>query len=45
MEMATGKPPFYSSSLKELISKIITDEIKPVDGFTVEFNDLLMKML
>jgi serine/threonine-protein kinase ULK4 len=45
MEMATGKPPFYSSSLKELISKIMTEEIKPVDGFTVEFNDLLMKLL
>lgn len=45
MEMATGKPAFYSNSLKELISKITSDEIRPVEGFTVEFNDLLMKLL
>ena len=45
LEMATGKPPFYTSSLKELIQKIIVDEVKPVDGYSVEFNDLIKKML
>jgi serine/threonine-protein kinase ULK4 len=45
MEMASGKPPFYSNSLKDLIQKITTEEIRPIEGFTVEFNDLLMKLL
>jgi len=27
MEMATGIPPFYSNSLKELIKKIMVEEV------------------
>ena len=45
MEMATGKPPFYTNSLKELIQKIVVQEVQPVSGFSSEFNDLVQKML
>lgn len=44
-EMATGKPPFAASSLQELIQEIQECPLKPVDGFSVMFNDLLSRLL
>jgi serine/threonine protein kinase len=43
--MATGKPPFYTASLKDLIQKIVTEDIPVVSGFSAEFNDLVRKLL
>lgn len=45
IEMATGKPPFYSNSLKELISQIIVEEVPVVSHFSDNFNDFVQKML
>ena len=44
-ELATGKPPFSTNSLKELINMIIEFDFPKVDGFSAEFNDLLRKLL
>jgi serine/threonine protein kinase len=43
--MATGKPPFYTNSLKELIQKIVVQDVPVVEGFSKEFNDIVQKML
>lgn len=41
-EMATGKPPFAATGLKELISQICeSTEFPRVEGFSPAFNDLL----
>ena len=45
IEMATGKPPFYSNSLQELIQQIVNLDIKPVPNFSNEFNDLIRIIL
>ena len=45
IEMATGKPPFYTNSLKELISQIMVEEVPVVSHFSDNFNDLLRRML
>ena len=44
-ELATGKPPFCTSSLKDLITLIVESEFPKVDGYSPEFNDLLKKCL
>ena len=44
-EMATGKPPFCSSSLKTLIQMIIENDTPAVENFTPAFNDLIAKLL
>lgn len=48
-EMAAGKPPFASDSLKDLINMIVEGEAPlPIEGGVVmsgEFVDLLRKML
>lgn len=44
-ELATGKPPFCTNSLKDLLTMIQRDNISPVDGFSKEFNDLISKLL
>jgi serine/threonine protein kinase len=44
-ELATGKPPFFSSSLKDLIQMIVSMDVPKVDGFSREFNDFLLKLL
>jgi len=44
-ELATGKPPFCSSSLKNLIKMILEAETPRVAGFSAEFNDLISKLL
>ena len=46
-ELATGKPPFSASGLKELISEILFLEAKvqKVEGFSASFHDLLSKLL
>lgn len=40
-ELATGKPPFSAGGLKELIGEILESELKKVEGFSDEFQDLL----
>lgn len=44
-ELATGKPPFSTSSLKDLIQMILESDFTKVDGFSPHFNDLLRKLL
>jgi serine/threonine-protein kinase ULK4 len=44
-ELATGKPPFSTNSLKDLITMILESDFPRVEGFTREFNDLLFKLL
>jgi len=44
-EMATGKPPFSTSSLKDLITLIVTGEVPRIDSFSSEFNDLIKRLL
>ena len=46
-ELATGRPPFFSNSLKDLITMIVEgSEIPlPVEGASPDFNDLLARML
>lgn len=45
IEMATGKPPFYTQSLQELIQQIVVKDVPVVNGFSDQFNDLISKML
>jgi len=48
-ELAAGKPPFSSNSLKELITQIVDGEaplpISTEFTYSREFNDLLKKLL
>lgn len=44
-EMATGKPPFCTNSLKDLITLIVSAEVPKVDGFSQDFNDLIKRLL
>ena len=44
-EMATGKPPFSTNSLKDLIQMIVQQDFSKVDGYSSEFNDLLKRLL
>jgi serine/threonine-protein kinase ULK4 len=44
-ELATGKPPFCTNSLKDLITMILEANHPKVEGFSDEFNDLLNKLL
>ncbi len=44
-EMATGKPPFVSASLNELIGLILNSDTPKVEKFSSEFNDLLAGLL
>ena len=44
-ELATGKPPFCTSSLKDLITMIIEQDFIKVTEFSREFNDLITKLL
>jgi len=44
-EMATGKPPFVSASLNELVGLILNSETPRVEKFSPEFNDLLAGLL
>ena len=44
-ELATGKPPFFSSVLNELIEQI-TEEPTPIDNsFSIEFSNLIQGLL
>ena len=40
-EMATGKPPFYTNSLKGLIQIIQEQEVPQIPNFSADFNDLI----
>lgn len=44
-ELATGKPPFSATGLKELITQICESETPKVEGFSPAFNDLLARLL
>lgn len=44
-ELATGKPPFYTSSLKDLVNMIQDNPTPTIPEFSDEFNDLLCKLL
>lgn len=41
IEMATGKPPFYTNSLQDLIKQIVVQEVPVIPKFSEEFNDLI----
>jgi len=40
-EMVSGKPPFYTSSLKTLIQMIQADPVPKLEELSPEFNDLI----
>ena len=44
-ELATGKPPFAATGLKDLIVQICEDDVPEVEGFGPLFNDLLKRLL
>lgn len=44
-ELASGKPPFSATGLKDLISQICESETPKVEGFSPAFNDLLARLL
>jgi len=44
-EMATGKPPFSSNSLKELVTQIMDAPTQKIEHFSKEFNDLISGLL
>ena len=44
-ELATGQPPFVSASLKDLMQKILNEDIVPIPGYSQDFNNLLIEDL
>lgn len=44
-ELATGKPPYAATGLKDLITQICEEETPQVEGFSPLFNDLLKRLL
>ena len=44
-EMASGKPPFSSNSLKELITQIMDTPTPRIDSCSKEFNELIAGLL
>jgi serine/threonine-protein kinase ULK4 len=44
-ELATGKPPFAATGLKDLIQEIAEKETPVVEGFSPLFNDLIKRLL
>lgn len=44
-ELVTGKPPFSSNSLKDLITMIVEGDSPVPNECSSEFNDLLKRML
>jgi len=44
-EMVSGKPPFVSGSLKELITMIYEQTPAKIEGISSELNDLLFGLL
>ena len=44
-ELATGQPPFVSSSLQDLVQKILNEDLKSLPGFSDEFNALVLDLL
>jgi len=43
-ELVTGKPPFSSNSLKDLITMIVEGDSPVTNECSSEFNDLLKRM-
>ena len=44
-ELASGKPPFSATLLKELIKQILEAEVPKLEGFSPAFYDLLENLL
>lgn len=44
-ELATGKPPFAATGLKDLITEICEKDPPEVEGFSPLFNDLIKRLL
>jgi len=44
-ELASGKPPFAASGLKDLITQICEQDAPQLEGFSPLFNDLLKRLL
>ena len=44
-ELAFGKPPFFSSSLKDLIASIQEDDVPKLPDYSADFNALLAALL
>lgn len=44
-ELATGKPPFAATGLKDLITEICEKEVPEAEGFSPLFNDLIRRLL
>ena len=43
--MATGKPPYAATGLKDLIAEIAEKDVPEVEGFSPLFNDLIKRLL
>jgi serine/threonine-protein kinase ULK4 len=44
-ELATGQPPFVSSSLQDLVQKILDESSPQIPGFSSDFNALISDLL
>jgi serine/threonine protein kinase len=44
-ELATGKPPFYTTNLKTLIQLIQESDVPQIPAFSSEFNDFVQLLL
>ena len=44
-EFASGKPPFYSKSFKELVELILHKNFAPLTGISPDLNDLIGQLL
>ncbi|OMJ73613.1 hypothetical protein SteCoe_27657 [Stentor coeruleus] len=44
-ELATGQPPFVSSSLQELMQKILSESVPSIPGYSFEFNTFISDLL
>jgi len=44
-ELATGKPPFCSSSFKDLVKMIVDSDFPRIEAGSGELNDLIQKLL
>ncbi len=44
-EMAAGRPPFVSTSFRDLMDQILNSDFPPIAGSSQEFNELLQQLL
>jgi serine/threonine protein kinase len=44
-ELASGSPPFVGHNYESLVEAILKQEVKPIQNFSPEFNDLVKRLL